>query len=372
MRHTGDTPLDTAAVPGRVRAKAARRPTVLEICAGAGGEALGLEAAGFDHLGLVEVDNDAVATLEANRPEWPVIHENLRGLDLRAYEGVDLLAGGVPCQPYSSAGNRRGAHDERDLFPEALRLVRELRPKAVLLENVTGVLHVSNSVNRLRILSQFASLGYDAEWRILNGVDFGLPQKRRRAILVAFRPGTMHRFRWPEPIGIKAPAVGEALRDLMGKEGWRHVDGWVERANGYAPTLIGGSQKKKGIDLARENSRKSWLDIGVNPSGKANKAPGSDTPADYTPRLTLQMMARIQGFPDYWEFQGDDLQVFHQIANAFPPCMAHAVGASIMRALTGSEIDLQAALTTPKRKPGRLNLAALRSRPLPEELDEFA
>ncbi|MBZ9798713.1 DNA cytosine methyltransferase [Mesorhizobium sp. ES1-4] len=373
MREAGDVPLDTDAQPGRVRAEGGGMRTVLEICAGAGGQALGLEAAGFHHVGLVEIDRDAVATLQANGPKWPVVHADLRGLDLSACEGVDLLAGGVPCQPYSSAGERRGAHDERDLFPEALRLVRQLRPKAVMLENVTGALHVSNSVNRLRILSQLTSLGYDAEWRILQGPDFGLPQKRRRAILVGFQPGIMHRFRWPRPLDTTAPTVGEALRDLMATEGWPHVNEWAKGADGYAPTLIGGSQNKQGIDLAQDKSRQSWLKLGVNPSGRAKTAPGADTPAGYKPRLTLGMMARIQDFPADWEFKGSDLQVFRQIANAFPPSMAHAVGASIMRALTGSEIDLAAALKVPRRvKPGRLNLAALRSRACSEDIAAMA
>jgi site-specific DNA-cytosine methylase len=373
MRKAGKAPLDTSAKAGRVWSDVVKKPSVLEICAGGGGQALGLEAAGFHHAGLVEIDPDAAATLRANGSNWPVIEADLRGLDLAAYEGVDLLAGGVPCQPYSPAGERLGAYDERDLFPEALRLIRELKPKAVLLENVTGALHAANSVNRLRILSELARLGYDAEWRILEGPDFGLPQKRRRAILVGFQPGIMHRFRWPSPLPTPAPTVGEALRDLMGAQSWPHVEAWVKAASGYAPTLIGGSQKKKGIDLAQENSRESWTKIGVNPSGRAKAAPGPDAPADHQPKLTLAMMARIQDFPDEWKFQGSDLQAFRQIANAFPPCMAQAVGASIMRALTGSEIDLPTALKIPRRKkPGGLNFDAVRSSPSTEDVDEMA
>jgi DNA-cytosine methyltransferase len=362
MREAGRAPLDTHAPSGRVWAEVARKPTVLEICAGAGGQALGLDAAGFQHVGLVEIDNDAVATMQVNRPDWPVIQGDLREVDLGGHKGIDLLAGGVPCQPYSAAGERRGADDERDLFPEALRLVRRLKPRAVMLENVKGVLQVPNSMTRVRILSELTDLGYDAEWRVLEGPDFGLPQNRHRAILVGFRPGIIHRFRWPEPLETEAPTVGEALRDLMGAEGWPHVDAWAKNAKGYAPTLIGGSQKKMGIDLAQEKSRQSWLKIGVNPSGRAKAAPGPDAPADHLPRLTLAMMARIQDFPDAWKFQGSDLQTFRQIANAFPPRMAHAVGASIMRALTGSEVDLSAALAAPRRRAlakGRLDLSVL-------------
>lgn len=371
MREAGDVPLDAVASNASSFHDMRNKPTVLEICAGAGGQAIGLDAAGFKHVGLVEIDRDAADTILHNRPEWPVMREDLRGLDLSAFEGVDLLAGGVPCQPYSAAGERRRADDERDLFPEALRLVSELKPKAVMLENVTGALEAGNSVNRLRILSELSALGYEAEWRILNGWDFGLPQKRRRAVLVGFRPGIMHRFRWPTPLATRAPTVGEALYDLMAANSWPHVDAWKERANGLAPTLIGGSQKKRGIDLAQKKSRESWNDLGINPSYRAKAAPGPDAPADLMPRLTLVMMARIQGFPGDWEFQGSDLQVFRQIANAFPPAMAQAVGLSIMRALTGTEIRLEDALSKPREKKPSLNLKAIRAL-MPDDEAELA
>lgn len=351
MREAGSIPLATRPGPEPLLSGPRNKPTVLEICAGAGGQALGLHAAGFSHVGLVEIDGDAAATLKHNRPSWPVVNADLRGLDLSQFKGVDLLAGGVPCQSFSAAGKRLGANDERDLFPEALRLVRELRPRAVMLENVTGALHVGNAVNRLRILSALAGLGYDAEWRVIDGSEFGLPQKRRRSVLVGFQQGMMHRFRWPVAIDTPAPTVGEALFDLMSASGWEHAGEWRERANGIAPTLIGGSQRKKGIDLAQEKSRQAWMKIGVNPNGRAIEAPGPGVPADHNPKLTLEMMARIQDFPEWWSFKGSPQQSFRQIANAFPPCMAFAIGASIMRALTGREIDLPAALQKPLAEP---------------------
>src|SRR5690606_36945895 len=114
--------------------------TSLEMCAGAGGQALGLEMAGFDHSVLIELEPPACATLRLNRPEWNVIEGDLREFDSRPYQGVDLVAGGVPCPPFSKAGKQLGADDERDLFPEALRIVDECRPQAVMLENVRGLL----------------------------------------------------------------------------------------------------------------------------------------------------------------------------------------------------------------------------------------
>jgi DNA (cytosine-5)-methyltransferase 1 len=115
-------------------------PISLEICAGAGGQALGLEQAGFDHAALVEIEAQACATLRLNRPYWQVVQGDLRGFDGRPYHGIDLLAGGVPCPPFSKAGRQLGAEDERDMFPEAIRLVDECRPKALMLENVRGLL----------------------------------------------------------------------------------------------------------------------------------------------------------------------------------------------------------------------------------------
>ncbi|MEO3998882.1 DNA (cytosine-5-)-methyltransferase [Mesorhizobium sp. CAU 1732] len=347
LRLSGRLPLDTAGDHDLATPELEQTVSVLEICAGAGGQALGLHAAGFAHAGLVEIDRDAAATLRQNKPLWNVVQADLRELDLAAYKGIDLLAGGVPCQPFSASGERMGRHDARDLFPQALELVRQLRPKAVMLENVTGALQSTNSMYRLEILAEMAAMGYDAEWRTLYGPEFGLCQKRERAVLVGFRPGIMHRFRWPTPLRTAAPTVGEVLKDLMGANGWKHVDAWAAKANGYAPTLIGGSQKKKGIDLAQKKSRKSWTDLGVDPGGLAKSVPDKNSPAGMRPKLTLRMMARVQDFPDVWQFCGSKQQQFRQIANAFPPRMARAMGLAIMRALTGSEVDLERALASP-------------------------
>src|SRR5687768_8028734 len=113
--------------------------SVVEICAGAGGQSLGLEMAGFSHEVAVEIDNDAAETLRLNRPDWKVIEGDVRQINGRDYRGIDLLAGGVPCPPFSIAGRQLGRDDDRDLFPEALRLVSEAQPRAVLLENVRGL-----------------------------------------------------------------------------------------------------------------------------------------------------------------------------------------------------------------------------------------
>jgi DNA (cytosine-5)-methyltransferase 1 len=140
--------------------------TVLEICAGGGGEATGLEAAGFDLTAAIEIDRHACDTLRQNRPHWKIIQASINEVDGNDFRGVDLLAGGVPCPPFSIAGKQLGQEDERDLFPEALRLVRESRPAAVLLENVPGFASARFSDYRQNLLRKFARLGYEAEWRM--------------------------------------------------------------------------------------------------------------------------------------------------------------------------------------------------------------
>ena len=167
--------------------------SVLEICAGAGGQSLGLEKAGFGHELAVEIDRDAAATLRLNRPSWNVHEGDVREIDGTKYRGIDLLAGGVPCPPFSVAGKQLGADDDRDLFPEALRLVREAKPAAVMLENVKGLASARFAPYRTSILEELGELGYKARWQLLYSSEFGVPQLRPRFILVA-------RSSWPASV----------------------------------------------------------------------------------------------------------------------------------------------------------------------------
>src|SRR6476660_1902230 len=152
--------------------------TCLEICAGAGGQALGLEQAGFQHTAAVEIDPDACATLRQNRPGWKIVEQDVHPFDGRPYRGVSLLAGGVPCPPFSIAGKQLGADDERDLFPQALRLVKEANPSAVMLENVKGLASARFSTYRQSILDALETLGYEADWQLFYSSEFGIPQLR--------------------------------------------------------------------------------------------------------------------------------------------------------------------------------------------------
>jgi DNA (cytosine-5)-methyltransferase 1 len=306
--------------------------SALEICAGAGGQSLGLERAGFGHELAVEIDRDAAATLRVNRPGWNVHEGDVREIDGKQYRGVDLLAGGVPCPPFSHAGRQLGADDERDLFPEALRLVREARPTAVMLENVRGLSSARFTIYRQSILAELERLGYTADWQLLYSSEFGVPQLRPRFILVAFRGAKMKRFEWPSAVG-SPRLVGETLHPLMAANGWQGADAWARRAARIAPTVVGGSKKHGGADLGPTRAKKAWLELGVDGRGVADEAPSAEHPVDHIPKLTNPMVARIQGFTPEWVFTGRKTAVYRQIGNAFPPPVAQGVGTSIRIAL---------------------------------------
>jgi len=305
--------------------------TTLELCAGAGGQALGYEQAGFDHIGLVELDRHACATLKLNRPNWEVFQQDLATFDGRAFKGIDLIAGGLPCPPFSVAGKQLGKRDERNLFPSAIRLVDEVRPRAVMIENVRGILDAVFEDYRGYVARELTKLGYEPGWKLMNASDFGVPQLRPRVIFVAVRKDLSDRFSWPAPCSVPPKSVGETLVDLMASGGWSGARQWARRANEIAPTLVGGSHKHGGPDLGPTRARKAWATLGVDGLGIANDPP----PRDFVgmPRLTVRMAARIQGFPDEWLFSGGKTQSYRQVGNAFPPPFARAVAESLRACL---------------------------------------
>jgi DNA (cytosine-5)-methyltransferase 1 len=305
--------------------------TCVEICAGAGGQALGLAMAGFTHVALVEYEEDYCEVLKANRPEWNVICSDVHDFDGCAYRGVDLLAGGVPCPPFSVAGKQLGQNDERDLFPEAIRLIKEIQPRAVMLENVRGFLDPSFEKYRNHILASIRGLGYSAQIKLLNASDYGVPQLRPRVVIVGIRKDQLGNFSYPTENTTAPRTVGETLVDLMGANGWLDAKKWAKQANKIAPTLVGGSKKHGGPDLGPTRARKAWAELGVDGRGIADEAPARDF--EGMPRLTSRMMARLQGFPDTWTFGAKKTKACRMIGNAFPPPVAQAVGLQIKECL---------------------------------------
>ncbi|WP_394521736.1 DNA (cytosine-5-)-methyltransferase [Pantoea sp. SGAir0184] len=328
----------------------------IEMCAGAGGQALGLHNAGFEHSVLIEIDKYACATLRHNNEalglNWgPVLHEDLKKFaeeEAYKYAGkIDLVAGGVPCPPFSKAGLQLGEDDERDLFPAALQIVSNVMPTAVMIENVAGLLDQKFTSYRESIISKLKEMGYKSEWRILQASDFGVPQLRPRAILIAFKESVFDLFKWPTPTVLKPLTVGEALHDLMSSKGWQGADVWKTLANTVAPTLVGGSKKHGGPDLGPTRAKKQWQTINIyaHRVGNDDEIPGPEFQGvllrdgtvkpgfEGMPLLNVRMAARIQGFPDEWTFVGSKTHAYRQVGNAFPPPVAQAVGESIRKVI---------------------------------------
>ncbi|MBI1784967.1 DNA cytosine methyltransferase [Candidatus Sumerlaeota bacterium] len=309
------------------------QPTCIELCAGAGGQAIGLEQAGFRHLALIDIDAHCCRTLRFNRPRWTVIEADIRDIAGHAtkFGQPDIVAAGLPCPPFSVAGKQLGQKDERDLFPPAFKIIDELRPKGVMIENVRGFLDNAFESYRAKIRGRLNKLGYEVEWRLLNASDFGVPQLRPRVLIVALQPEYWESFQWPVPHAKEPPTVGEALHDLLASKGWKGADKWKVKANVIAPTIVGGSTKHGGPDLGPTRAKRAWAELGVDGHGVANEPPNPSFRGK--PRLTVRMVARLQGFPDAWQFSGTKTSAYRQVGNAFPPPVAEAVARQILESI---------------------------------------
>jgi DNA (cytosine-5)-methyltransferase 1 len=432
--------------------------TSIEICAGAGGQAIGLHQAGFKHLALVEIDKHAAKTLQDNidqregwewerkfcdvvsgdvndfRPLPPGSEEGkgheceggehsdsslkkaiefLRG-PLKARD-LDLLAGGVPCPPFSHAGKQLGKDDDRDLFPRMLDLVEELKPRAVMIENVRGIKDAKFEDYRdwvearlqggraIRpedgVEQDFPGLGYRVcGWKVLEASEFGVPQLRPRAILVAIRKDVLGEleFKWPSGTG-NPPSVFEALEETMeerykpflemgGEVAQKAQFSWGEwrrqaseaadgKSGGIAPTLVGGSKKHGGADLGPSRAKAAWQQLGISGMGVANDRKACLKKKSYErdlfgkggPMLTVQQASIIQGFPKEWEFDGGKTAQYRQVGNAFPPPVAEAVGKAIAKVLRAAH----------ERDNGHAqrmlddSLPEQKSAPLPDRVDDL-
>lgn len=318
------------------------RLSSIELCAGAGGQALGLERAGFQHAAAFENDHWACETLRANRDNdlvpvedrWNVREQDVLDIDGAEFSGIDLVAGGVPCPPFSIAGKQLGSEDERDLFPKALEIVAAAKPKAVMLENVRGLSQPRFETYRNEVLKELEEvLGYRTHWGLIKSSDYGVPQLRPRFILIALTPEVDRFFDWP--VGeVVPPTVGEKLGNLMADGGWPGAAEWAQRANRIAPTLVGGSKKHGGPDLGPTRARDAWKALGVKGSSIAEYPPSPDFPVDDFPRLTVKMGSVLQGFPQDWKFQGGKTAAWRQVGNAFPPPVAEAFGRAISGAIS--------------------------------------
>jgi DNA (cytosine-5)-methyltransferase 1 len=212
-----------------------------------------------------------------------------------------------------------------------IRLVDQIRPRAVMIENVRGFLDAVFQDYRCYVRKELEKLGYEPGWKLMNASEFGVPQLRPRVVFVAVRKDLTEHFAWPQPSDTPPKTVGKTLYDLMARNGWKGAKAWARQADDIAPTIVGGSHKHGGPDLGPTRARKAWATLGVDGLGIANDAPGPDFVG--MPRLTVRMVARLQGFPDEWQFAGTKTQSYRQVGNAFPPPFARAVAESLKACL---------------------------------------
>ncbi|NJO84757.1 MAG: DNA cytosine methyltransferase, partial [Blastochloris sp.] len=243
--------------------------------------------------------------VKEGEPLAPAVH--LFEKAVRMLHAIVVVACGVPFQP----------------------LFRQM--EAAMAARGAGILDAVFADYRQQFVSQLHKLGYKTGWHVWNASDFGVPQLRPRVVFVAIEQELYEHFSWPVPTDAKPPTVGETLYDLMEARGWKGASSWRERANEIAPTIVGGSLKHGGPDLGPTRAKRAWSTLGVDGHGIWDEAPGPDFVG--MPRLTVRMVARLQGFPDSWEFAGRKTPAYRQVGNAFPPPVAKAVARQILACL---------------------------------------
>ena len=320
---------------------------VLELFAGAGGLSLGMHRAGFETIGLIENNKDCVSTLKTNMPEWNVISCGVEDVDYSVFTGVDVVSGGFPCQSFSNAGKRLGFGDERgNLFFEMMRSIRELKPKIVLAENVQGLLSHNKGNSIDKILFSLKKEGYSVTYQILNCVDFGVPQKRKRLIIIGVLgkcvipripiPDMPHKkirdalLDCPKSPGISYSKNKKIIMDQVPPGGcWVDLPDKVQKS--YMGASYGhGSHMGGRRGIAR---RMGWnepsLTILCSPSQKQTER----CHPDETRPFTIRESARIQTFPDNWIFSGNLMSQYRQIGNAVPVLFAEAIASYLLTIL---------------------------------------
>lgn len=346
-----------------ISTKPKRDYSLVELFAGAGGLALGLEQAGFKSILLNENNKYACETLRKNRPEWNVIEDDIQNVDFTHLKGqVDLLTGGFPCQPFSYAGNQLGFEDLRGtLVFEMARAIKEIQPKIFLAENVKGLAENDGGRTLSTIIKVLEDLGYKIlEKDIYKGMFYKVPQKRERLIIIGVRADLYDEFKFEKPSPYHRLLT---VRDAL-KAGEIHKADAPESTGQIYPERKreimshvpeGGYWRDLPIELQKEYMMKSFY-LGGGKTGMARRLSWDEpsltlvcTPAQkQTERchpsesrpLTTREYARIQTFPDDWEFAGSDSQIYKQIGNAVPVNLALAIGKALIRMLNNSSDEI--------------------------------
>lgn len=323
------------------------KPTAIELFAGAGGMAIGLENAGFENLLLVEYDKDCVATLRKNRPKWNIVHDDIQKVDFKGMK-ADLVTGGFPCQAFSHAGHKMGFEDTRGtLFYEFARAVKEIKPKMFVAENVEAILRNQNGETIKIIMDVLSAFGYNVRYEILNALNYGVAQKRKRVFFVGTKKGI--KFQYPKPSG-GVVTLANALKDVPKSIGEKYSDEKIKMMKHVPP---GGSWVNMPVEVQKKYMGKSFYSTGGRrgmgrriswdePCLTLTCSPGQKMterchPEEVRP-FTVREYARIQTFPDTWEFVGSLSSQYRQIGNAVPVKLATAVAKELVKSLVHPEL----------------------------------
>ena len=320
-------------------------PTFIEVCAGAGGLSTGFINEGFVPLLINEILPVACETLKKNHPEVPLHEKSMTELDLTAYQGnVDVLMGGVPCQSFSHAGERRGMDDPRGQLVAAFyRLVQQCQPKLFFIENVKGLTTHAKGETLKNIIALFSSHGYDVSHKILNAVDFGVPQKRERVFIVGVKKGVS--FEFPAKLESPTPTLRAVLQDVPPSAGATYPEAkravmalvppggcWVDLPKDVKEAYMGKCLEAGGgkRGMARRLSMdEPCLTLTTSPAQKQTER---CHPTEVRP-FTVREYARIQTFPDDYVFSGSMAAQYKQIGNAVPVKLAEAMAKSVLAAV---------------------------------------
>ncbi|MCT6890989.1 MAG: DNA (cytosine-5-)-methyltransferase [Lactobacillus sp.] len=331
-----------------------RQFNVLELFAGAGGLALGMEKAGFHDVGLVEVDHHACDTLRLNRPNWNVIEEDITNITnnkngifdyIPKNTTIDLLSGGYPCQSFSYAGKKMGLNDTRGtLFYHYAKIMKQLKPKMFLVENVKGLTTNDNGRTLKTMINVFENLGYEVTYKVLNAWDYGVAEKRERLVLIGIRNDLDISYRYPKAYDYK-PVLKDVLKNVPASKGQKYSPAktkimklvpqggyWRDLPEEVAKEYMGKSYYSGGgrTGMAR---RMSWdepsLTLTTSPSQKQTER---CHPSETRP-FTTREYARIQSFPDSWKFSGGVGEVYKQIGNAVAVNFGKEIALSVIASL---------------------------------------
>ncbi len=328
------------------------QPRAIDLFAGAGGLTLGLQMAGWDVMAAVELDKWASATHKANFPDTYVLAD-VCDVDFRQFIGIDLVAGGPPCQPFSVAGKQLASADPRDMVPQFIRAVYEAKPKAFLMENVPGLLTSRHIAYTQQVIEQLESLGYQVYVKQLAAADYGVPQNRERVFFM----GVCTNINFVFPAPTHGPAGGkpyvsarQALKDVPECEPNRAIVTYAKkpvlRRSPWAGMLVNGQGRPINLD---EPSQTIPATAGGNRTHivdperilleyhrylMAGGTPRSGI-VEGVRRLNVRESARLQSFPDTFAFLGKKTKQYTQVGNAVPPLLARAIGKAVYSALHG-------------------------------------